>query len=270
LEGCFETGYAVANDRNIVLDFGAQVSDSSSGDGWGAQSPFTTSPLPDNSSNASVETVESATLAFLDGLTYCNDTMSAWVGIGTNNSGSKVNATAGSIWGQLVYETYLTYYNNSGDGFVTLRGANDIEPAWSSWSSAKQWIGGNTPALRTSSSGSGSGYQTWAGAVPYFDFGSADGCSYSQCANSWTQNQVYSAAYGYYGAIAMPEIYNPGVVADWQVVSQDNPPGIYYSTALSEHAQDSSTYTAAEAWQELWSISSQSGISISSSDIAET
>jgi len=89
-----------------------------------------------------------------------------------------------------------------------LRGANDIEPEWSSASSARSWAGGY------SSNSS----------VPYYDYGTAGGCPWSGtgsttdglCNNGWHQSDVAYVSWGNALAYPLPEIYLTDWVTAWQ------------------------------------------------------
>ncbi|MHB1487330.1 MAG: hypothetical protein ACYCZM_07245, partial [Acidimicrobiales bacterium] len=251
-EGCYDTGSSVTGNRNIVLDFGGQFADSSSTDGYGAKSPFSGVQIPDfSANNASVQT---EALDFINGWTYCSSgTLPGFIGIGTNNStGNNVNNTTGHLWGNLAVSIYSTYENaQSGNGPLYIHGADDIEPGFGSFSNAKEWIGGLVPAARGSSGSDG--FQ--ASGSTYFDYGSADGCTSSGCYGGWTDSNVFDVAYGYAGAIAMPEIYYSGEPPDW--VAVEGAGYIAFSTIMTQNFKVPSSYTPPDAWSAFSTATSQ-------------
>ncbi|MHB8263380.1 MAG: hypothetical protein ACYDGY_06505 [Acidimicrobiales bacterium] len=263
--GCYETGYGVSGDLNVVLDFGAQYPNSGSSDGWGTMliSGVTT---PDWSPSGA-QSVVLDTEDFANGWRYCNNALAGWIGIGTNTTGplQYVSATSGAIWGNLVQSVIPVYSGTQ----ITIRGANDIEETypWSPFSYVQQWIGGSSPAGR-----GGVGSQGYQGTGSnYFDYGSADGCSSSgSCNGGWTTSQVYDVAYGYEGAIATPEDYCSGDAQDWVAV-EDTAGYIAFSGVTSDTSatcNGSPSFTPQQAWDHLTSATGQ--YNITATNIGDT
>ena len=162
-----------------------------------------------------LSSVETASEAFINGWLHCDTSnKQVWIGIGTNDSKpSDVNAASGAAWGGMIGG-----YNGGLRGIyagtlVNVRGADDMELSWANFSTISEWVGGSNPGSEGGSPGSG-GYQSTAKessgkGVPYFDFGSAGGCS-SRCNDSYTWPQVYDLFAGFYDAVPMPEDYCTG------------------------------------------------------------
>ena len=261
--GYADAGATVSGDRNVILDFGTQVPDQTgSTDKWGTQSPYMPRGvvLPDNSNNPQIASVESAVTTFILGWLSCNPNLQGWIGVGTNDSvPSNVNATSGHIWGEMIKGLHGRFASTP----INVRGADDIELSYASFSQISDWIGGTSPTYAGAPSGSSSGYQGGAGAIGYFDYGSAGSCS-SRCHGGFTWPDVYDVAAGYYDAIAMPENYYPGDASDWLSVenhasynSYKNTYGsvtIPFSTVMAQEAYNSQgvlqpiEYSALQSW----------------------
>ncbi len=205
---------------------------------------------------------------FVNGWRYCDNALAGWIGIGTNTTGplQYVSATSGAIWGNLVQSVIPVYSGTQ----ITIRGANDIEEAypWSPFAYVQQWIGGSSPAGRGGSTGS-QGYQSTGS--NYFDYGSADGCGGSgSCAGNWTTNEVYDVAYGYWGAIAMPEDYCSGDAQDWLNV-ESTAGYISFSGVTSDSSatcNGSPSFSAQQSWNHFTSKTGQ--YSITATNIGDT
>ncbi len=229
----------------VLLDFGAQQKNSSGE--WGASlwNHFQT-----NSQIANL--VKQFGIGYYD----CtgNDTDSQLIiGIGTNNSGSLVNYTAGSVWASLAFTVDKFILDNGYSRQVTIFGANDMEVAWNSILNTRDWV---------------DGYHTYTTNTPsYYNFGSADGCptsgtytSNTVCStstNSWKVKDIYYISYGAKKALALPEIYTNSMATQWQKISKygnDYEGGwsIYFEGALSEYGADSSTLSPSSAWTALY------------------
>lgn len=121
-------------------------------------------------------------------------------------SGQPASGTAGLAWAQLTndFENSLGVFKSQ----VSVEGAIDAEPAFSSSAVAISWGNGFN----------GNGYA-------YYDYGSADGCPSAQpfgsCSHSWSQSDEYTVAYGILAAQTIPEIYATNGVnaSQWQQIS---------------------------------------------------
>ncbi len=258
--GCLDADAQVSGDRNVILDFGTQVPNySSSTDKWGTLSPDGPE-LPDNSNNPYIASVESATTTFILGWLSCKPNLQGWIGVGTNDSvASNVNATSGHVWGEMIKGLHGRFASTP----ITVRGADDIEFAgpgshWpATFAQISDWIGGSNPAYSGASSGSTSGYQGGAGAIGYFDYGSANGCEHT-CSGGYTWPDVYNLASGYYDAIAMPQDYYPGMASDWLSVENHASYNSYkntysavtipFSTVMTENGTE---YTPQVGWSDF-------------------
>ena len=161
----------------LVLDFGAQWYKDGS---WGVRDW--------QSRWRSSSQVDCAVRGFIDGFwAYSASSQILTIGIGTNNS-YNVSYQGGQIWANL-QTTEKAYINSRGFSVqLSINGANDIEPSWSSASSAANWANGYSANTT----------------ISYVDYGSADGCpssgtnQYSNglCGNSWHQSDVEYASWG--------------------------------------------------------------------------
>jgi hypothetical protein len=167
------------------------------------------------------------------------------LGIGTNNSYYDVSSSGGKTWVNNV--AAIQSYNKSKGYYpqVLMYGADDIEPSWSSASAAIAWANGFASV---------SGYG-------YFDYGSADGCpettaTNGSCNNGWNQYDVYYVSWGAQPAHPTPEIYYQANADQWAMISLygANYQGghIVIWGPMDEYPLNTSTNTAAQAWNEMW------------------
>src|SRR5579884_2741368 len=96
----------------------------------------------------------------------------------------------------------------------------------------------------------------------YIDFGSSDGCpqdSYNNdsCNNGWNQDTEWYLSWGDLDAIPLPQIYVPAQAQQWAMISLYG--ATHYQRPLTiagpmdQYDEDSSTYSALDAWNALWS-----------------
>ncbi|HEV2344699.1 MAG TPA: hypothetical protein VGS97_11440 [Actinocrinis sp.] len=179
---------------------------------------------------------------------------------GETNAGSGINSTTaaasalGSAWGSMIKDLNSWIAANGYGVQLTAFGAIDAEPGWGPPSYVLAWA---------------SGYMSAAGAVKYYDFGSADGCPpYGGCNNGWSQATEYQMAWGNANAIAIPEIYNNAQAQQWAAISawgnaHTSSGPILWAAALSQYqacidhgdpctGTDNTPY---QSWQELTSAS---------------
>jgi hypothetical protein len=184
----------------VVLDFGSEIYNSSAGS-WGTE--WTDLDGIWHTWTQAQAVIDSYAAGFWD----CTTTRPRLtIAAGIRNFGfqsSPTPGTAGLAWAQLVND----FQNSLGAhaSQVSVSGAIDAEPAWSSPSDATSW----------GSNFSGNGYV-------YYDYGSADGCPpYGSCNHGWSQSSEYTMAYGIPAALAIPEIYaTTGANAtQWQQIS---------------------------------------------------
>ncbi len=146
--------------------------------------------------------------AYLDG--YASTQRSnapATIAFGTNND-VDVDATTGAIWAQYLVNPLLTYAAKY--RAITVAGANDIEPGFIAAPAATHdWLVGY---LRSTS-------------AKFVFNGSADGCAWyaahGRCNNGWTANSLhwFTGAAAPTRIIALPQIYNTTMAAQWKYVS---------------------------------------------------
>jgi hypothetical protein len=234
--GCNQGQFDAAHNTNslVFLDFGGQ---NSSGTGT---TEINGTPV----SNLQIETLAED---FANGYYICTGSDTTTVltlAVGTNNSAYDISSSGGKAWAGVVQA--VTQGTQSDASQVSIWGANDIEPSWSSWSAAKSWV---------------DGYSNNGGGL-YLDYGSADGCSQTTdtnttCNNRWTQSDVYYVAWGALSALSSPEIYYTSLAAQWTQISrygaQYSQGPIYFEGPLDEYDLDNSTLTSSAAWNALTS-----------------
>ncbi len=237
-QGTKDAGIGASKDSRVVLAFGAQKSDFS-----GTLLPATATSI----SNASLEAV-----AEQFGLGYyaCTgaDTGSLlFMDLSTNTSGSTVTNAAGVSWAHIVDAVGTWGTNNGTASQVIVNGANDIEPSWSSYSSALAWA---------------TGFQATT-SRQYVNTASADGCPQTThtnggCNNGWNQFDVWKLSWGMTAALCAPQIYFQAQANQWNQLtlygynSQSAP--ILFTAPLDEHPADTSTFTSTQAWNALVSL----------------
>src|SRR5258708_3676325 len=167
-QGRFDAGFNPVVDSEVVLDFGGP---SGSGDG-----------------TLNYSAIESASEQFALGYyrgTGADYTSVVTLGLGTNNS-ADVTYNDGVTWAHTVKAVANWVSANAGQAVIV--GANDIEPAWSSFSAAKSWV---------------QGFIAGGGSF-YLNFGDANGLygcpRYSSnngsCGNGRNQQHAYSGSLG--------------------------------------------------------------------------
>jgi hypothetical protein len=216
-------------DSDVVLDFGGQ------------NSTNTGTKLPKTTTIVSYATDESLAESFAAG--YYNGTGSdltsvVTMAIGTNNSYYQVSSTGGSTWASVVNAVHSWVASSGYASQVDVIGANDMEePDYDTFSPTQAWVNGY-----------------WTSYI-YFNYGSADGCpqfthtNSPACDNGWTQDNVWWVSYGAVPAYATPEIYNQGQANEWGQIKQWK--SMSFEGPLDEYPLDTSTFTAAQAWNAL-------------------
>lgn len=218
----------------VVLDFGAQD-----------PSNYGTIRIND-SAFMPYSTVEGIAESFAYNYWKCtgtDTTSTLTMAFGTSNSGSAVNNTTGSTWAAVV-GAVANWFSANNLRQVNFEGGNDIEPHWSPYSAAADWVNGF----------SGHGFL-------YLNFGSADGCPVSTsgngpCSNGWNQYDVWYLAWGAPAAMSAPEIYYSANAWQWAQISwfghvYENGADILFTGPWDEYDLDPSTYTPAQAWNAL-------------------
>jgi hypothetical protein len=237
--GCNQGGSDATHHDNsvVVLDFGGQLSNGSGS-------------LMINGVSITNSQIEAATENFSKGYWTCarNDgdtTTILDLGIGTNNSYQDVSQAGGAAWINVV--SVVQNYNKAQGYYaqVKMYAANDMEPGFGSAAATINWVHGVT-----SISG-----------LDYLNYGSADGCpqtssSNGACNNGWNQYDVWYVSNGPTQGHPIPEIYYPAQASQWAMLSlygaQHQGRRMNIWGPWDEYDLDHSTYTAAQAWNQLW------------------
>lgn len=245
--GCNQGRYDAAHNNSnseLVLDFGAQNSSNN-----GTYLPKTNTPV-------SYSNVEYYAENFADAYYVCAgaDTVSVLdLGIGTNNSvPSNVDYNHGSSWANVVGAVLSWATANSITSQVSIRGADDIEPAFAPQANSINWANGYNATYP----------------APYVNYGSCDGCptsastgqglTFYPCSgcSAWNQYGIWEVSWGENSALALPEIYVYNQQGQWAAIAyygeiaQTGP--VYYEGALDEYDLNTSTYTPNESWTNFW------------------
>jgi hypothetical protein len=148
----------------------------------------------------------------------------------------------GEAWGKMV-NSIGTYIKNQGfDDRISIMAAWDMEPAWSSYGRAEDWMHGYDYDAPNQ-------YPLWANM-------SADGCPYStslntdtnhDCANGWNQFRMWHESWDHAPSWPFPQIYltNGHNAAQWMRISEygyhaQNYRPLYFFGAFSQHDAASS------------------------------
>jgi len=161
-----------------------------------------------------LSTIEIAAEDYLDGYFACvnqtsSNKLTLLLGTNNDNTTGHITETQGEKWGTAVNAVY-NWMNNAGySSHEDVRGADDIEPDFATYTATKSWL---------------DGYGT-TGTHVYDDYGGAAGCpstthSNGSCDNGWNQNKVQYVSWGDVLALPLPEIYRTdGIQADqWHEV----------------------------------------------------
>lgn len=198
--------------------------------------------------DATIGEVEDLAQAFVRGYHRCADgSISITLGVGAANcligdapdancDTSAVYKTAswvrdhGAAWGRLTNRLSAWDVNNGYSGRVTIYGAWDMEPDWSSAGRADAWM---------------SGYDNDASGRPIFVLGSADGCPPSGgCDNGWDRQDIYHETWARTPSLPFPQVYYNVNGDQWQNVSEwgyhNRGSAMYFAGSLSHDSINSS------------------------------
>lgn len=179
---------------------------------------------------APLERVRAVAAAWIDGFSACRpDGVTATLALGVNNKsdGGADPEAAGAVWAELV----AGVAGRNVGRLITVAGALDAEPSWSSPGWARGWVRAFTAGT--------------PGAL--YMAGSADGCprdgsAPGMCSNGWTVADIHYLATGAAGTVrAVPQIYRTdGVQArQWAWISswgvRNNVGPLRVAAALSQH-----------------------------------
>ncbi|HEX8731262.1 MAG TPA: hypothetical protein VF725_04290 [Ktedonobacterales bacterium] len=238
-QGKSDAGVSPHRNSEVVIDFGGE--DDNSGD---------TRLI--NGVYAKVSDIEAAAVQFADGYWVCTGSDSTSVmqlGVGTSNSwvGSyQPSYSSGQSWANIVKSVQNTVNANGWESQVDVIGASDIEPGFSSYSAAYNWIQGYTSV----------------DPAHYLDYGSADGCSttsnnpHGGCNNSWIMDNVWWVSWGAAPALAIPEIYCSAQASQWTEIALDGVQyhggSVWYDGPWDQYDLDYNTNTSNQAWSQFW------------------
>jgi hypothetical protein len=245
-EGCDQATAddAAGHNSEVVLDFGAQNLANT-----GTYPPF-------YSGLWTYADVENTVENYAAGYWACSNSSTGhtvYLDIGTNNSGSNVSTATGQKWGDVVQA--MVNWVPSHVQHVVMQAGNDIE-AWDSdpqqsYTNMLNWIGG---------------YGSHTSRL-VLNFGSLDGCSQTSpndppktCnywdVGGWNQNSYWYLSWGYPLAIAEPEIFTLAQAKQWHMLSAygdiHETSEILFTAPGDQYAQCSCTFTAQQAWDNLY------------------
>jgi len=225
-------------DDIMIIDFGAQYNN---GGNWGAVYPA------QNVYTISEANIHAAAVQVAAGYYQClanANSSTLVIAVGTNNSGSQTNSTAGARWAQMVNSIEQDIINQGFSGHANANGATDTELDWSTSTSAKNWINGYIGSANRR----------------YYNFGDAAGCPpYGSCNHGWTQDDIWYVSWGASGpySFVIPEIYYNGNQTEWQQISLygaiNKNSRILFSGALTQQGSCGGCgYSPSAGWQALY------------------
>jgi hypothetical protein len=224
----------------VILDFGGQTPDGSG--------TLTINGI--NLTNSQIEQIaEAFSHGFKDGIGKAT-----WVlrlAIGTNNSYGDVSSAGGKQW--VDDASAIQSYNKSHSYYpqVLMYGGSDIE----SWCGSS--VGCKSPSAAINWA---KGFNDGSG-IAYVNYGSADGCpetssNNGSCSGGWNQYDYWFVSYDGGVARPTPEIYVQAQADQWAMISlygaQHQGKRLSVWGPLDEYPLDTSTFTAQQAWNALW------------------
>jgi hypothetical protein len=171
------------------------------------------------------------------GYAYCrtNARHRLIIGVGTSNSTIDGRSDAwvrahGDAWSRTV-ESLANWAHGNFPGHAQIVGAWDVEPSWSSFAKAEQWM---------------HGYDGNAGRRLLHVNSSADGCPTSSagngpCNNGWNQQRVWHMAWQHDPSLPIPQIYTTSgsQAHQWQLIdlwaTTSAGDGMYFYGTMSQH-----------------------------------
>jgi hypothetical protein len=171
------------------------------------------------------------------GYAFCrtNSSHRLIIGVGTSNSTIDGRSDTwvrahGDAWSRTV-ESLATWAQGNFPGHVQIVGAWDVEPSWSSFAKAEQWM---------------HGYDGNAGRRLLHVNSSADGCptgsaANGPCDNGWNQQRVWHMAWQHDPSLPIPQIYTTSgsQAHQWQLIdlwaTASAGDGMYFYGTMSQH-----------------------------------
>ena len=201
----YSRGQTISTGQKVVVivDFGYPAYDGTSGQ-------YGTYLLVDHTFH-SVNEIKTLSQEFLRGFYYGSPTgISLTLAVGVNNSDlygtGNVSWAHGVAWAQMINNINSWIIGPPGPDWtdkLVAWGAVDAEPYFNTAVATRAWVDGYASA--------------YTGQSKYLNFGSCDGCSYTNhgWGSPWQQDDIYHIAWGSPPAYSLPEIYlTNGINAD--------------------------------------------------------
>jgi hypothetical protein len=228
----YREGCAMGNESGIVvLDFGAPHYADGTWGTWTFGNFF-----------ASTKAIKNAAKSFLEGYWYCTSKSAPYLrlALGTSNYGNHVGPGQGRAWAKMVNDLNGWVRRQGWDVQEGVRGANDMEPSWNSPQATRRWVRAYGDDAK--------------GKSHLYNYGSADSCPpYGDCANGWTQGDVWYVSWGARRAYPTPQIYYEAQARQWYRLAlygyAHHGEAMRLLSTFTEHAADPSTYTPRQAWE---------------------
>jgi hypothetical protein len=187
--------------------------------------------------NLTVSQIGERVKSFVRGYAYCRQDSSfrILVGIGTSNAAIDGKTDSwlrahGAAWSRMV-ESVAAWTNQYHPGQARIYGAWDVEPSWSTFHKADQWM---------------HGYDGNAGRANLYTNSSADGCSTTSyanaaCNNGWDQSDVWHLSWQHDPSLPIPQIYNTSgsQARQWQLIdlygTVHRGDGVFYFGSTTQH-----------------------------------
>ena len=174
---------------------------------------------------------------FARGYVWCRRSpdYTLFIGVGTSNSTIDRHSDGwlrshGRAWSGMV-AIVAAWADQHYPGRVRVYGAVDMEPSWSSFDKARQWM---------------AGYDTVNGRRGVHANNSADGCPQERsnnggCSNGWNQERVWRVSWAWDPALPIPQIYaTSGANArQWHMIDRYGAArgdGLYFYGAMAQRA----------------------------------
>ncbi len=241
--GCNQGQFNLNNNTNslVFLDFGAQTS-------TGTLETIKNVPL----SNSQVQSLAEQFAAGYYAWSASDNFL--YESVGTNHN-REVDAFSEKAWANVV-KAVQTWSANANESNVTIWGGSDLEPGFSVYSDAYNWV---------------QGYDSIDPAI-YVNYGSAPGCFNDtggsgsfDCSSGWTTSDIYYVSWGALPAVTVPQVHHTTYGEDWTNVSlygsrYGSQGAINFEGPLDEYDLTSSSYTPLQAWDHLSSDLANHGL----------